>query len=195
MDRLRHGSWRARRGVNRVLAGVEAWIGHLVAEGQVWGRTLPDAPSEIAVPPRDSDRRGIAPTPAVSDRQFSLLVEHLSSALSQHVEALTAPLTASYEQSSQLARENGALSERLASLERELASFRVSAAADQEALDEARRQVRDLTDAYAQLGIKFAARGEEAAPHRRWPWLLLALATSTVALAVGWAIGSRLPLL
>jgi hypothetical protein len=191
------GSWLPLRVAARELGLPERLANRLVADGKLRSREGESGRIEIWV--ADAARARDEPTPpfqVIDDGRSTALAEQLSGTVQTQLTALMAPLAESYDRNTRLARENGALAERAASLERELQALREATASDRQALEQARKRLEAVEGANAGLTRMLDARTEEQAQSRRqgprlWLWLAVVLSLCAVA-AVLW-FADRLP--
>jgi hypothetical protein len=119
---------------------------------------------------------GIESLEAVNDWRSVMYAERLVATITRHVAVLAAPLGAGHGRNVELARENGALTERAAALERELEALRSSSAADQQTVERMRKRLEAVEGANVALTRLLQNRVEERQPRRaRGPRLLLLL--------------------
>jgi hypothetical protein len=102
--------------------------------------------------------------------------ERTSSSPQYSLMTLTAPVAASYRRNGQLAHENGVLSERIKSYERELEALREAAATDRQELERLRTRLEAVKGAHAASTNMLRGQADGQAPrrhHRRgaswWP--------------------------
>ena len=192
------GSWLPLRDAVREIGSLESMY-RLARDGKLQSREGGHDRIEVWV--ADRDRLADAPTgPLEVTRATETAVSTTYAAdLARQIAALMAPLSESHERNLQLARENGALSERVPSLERELQALRASTAADQHALDEVRQRLEAVVGANIALTDLLQSRALDReweqpppppAPRRGfWSWLLLVIGASfAVAVVVLWCI-------
>jgi hypothetical protein len=184
-DRVEPGQWLPLERAVRVLGISERAIYQLVGQGKLRSRDGANDGAEIWI--TDSERTDTATERSVEvihQDQSLFTVERLSAAMSQQVASLTAPLAASYERNVQLARENGALTERLDALEREAQELRSGAVSRAQALEQAQKRLEALEGANAALTRMLAAAQRDVPEERRSPWLLLVGVAILLVLAI-----------
>jgi hypothetical protein len=184
------GQWLPLTEAARVLAISESVLQRLITSGALRTREQDGGQSEIWVADAGRAREAAPQTLEIVEREPRLpLVERMSTMIHHPVEALLAPMAASYERNIQLARENGALSARVASLERELQATRDAAAAEKKDLEVTRARLRAIETNSAQLEARLNTQAERQLPERgrRRSWLLLILVVLlALVLGVAW---------
>ena len=158
------GSWLPLHEAARELGILEILAFRLISDGKLLSRR--DEGGEIQVWVADADRveEGPAQVSVTNREERSLaLAESLATTVHHQVEILTSSLVASYEQNAQLARENGALTERLAVLERELTG-----------LQDTRERLRasELTNTQLTRMLSMWTAAQDRGDRSRRPWLL-----------------------
>jgi hypothetical protein len=191
----RPGRWLLLRDAVREIGSLES-LYRLARDGTLPSRENAQHGIEVWIADRDLPEG--APTrplavPAVADAAVSSTP--LPSELATQIGAVLASLTESHERGLQIARENGALSERVPALERELETARASAASHQEALDALQRRLGAVIEANLALTDLLrppspdSERGQTPAADRvPWPWLLLISACVAAVAIFVWLI-------
>ena len=124
-ERTHAGSWLPIHDAARKLGILEILAYRLMSEGKLQSRRQDDGMIEIWVADTDPPMHEPAqPSDVGRDERYIVLAERLASSVHYQVEVLTGSLAAAYDRNSQLARENGALTERLEGVERELKALR-----------------------------------------------------------------------
>jgi hypothetical protein len=121
----------------------------------------------------------------IEDRLPLDTVERLASMFNDQVAQLLRPLAESHDRSLELARENGALTERLAAAQRDV-PVTAEIERDQQSLEYLRSRIQEIETANAQLTAMLESRQsdeqtEMPLPSRSQPWLL---GIGTLVLAV-----------
>ena len=144
-------------------------IYRLVSQGKLRSREGANGEIEIWI---EHDDRLAADRGAVPGHQSAVLIE---------------PLVASCERDIQFAYENGVLSERAATLRRELQALRDATVGDKQALERSRKRLEALEDANASLTRMLLAGSDDqtSGPRVRRAWFVLVGVLLLVTLA--WA--------
>ena len=200
-DSTRHdtpdtGSWLPLKDALQVLGISEYQAYRFVRDEKLRAREWDGGRIEVWISEAD-DPNGVQSLPADShdDRISLATVERLSTVFQQQVGELLRPLSESHERRVELARENGALVERLAAAEREATAASETIAADKESTAYLRKRVRDVEEANTQLtsmlNSKALERPVEQPPKRPWTWMVVVgiLAATTIGLAIVLLLG------
>lgn len=162
-DHTEFGSWLPIHDAARKLGILELLAYRLMSEGKLRSRQHDSGTIEVWV--ADTDPLTQAPTPpgdASYNGRYVALAERLASAIHHQVELLTNSLVSAYDRNAQLARENGALTERLEGFERKLKSLHDV----QERLDAIEAANKQLTHL-----LSICMEVQSPPKRRRWPWL------------------------
>lgn len=158
-----HGAWLPLHDAAQELGILEVLAYRLVSEGKLRSRWQGDGEIQVWVADTDGVRDG-APRSGEQrhDGQCLALVERLVLAAHYPVDVLTKSLAAAYDRNGQLARENGALVERMALVEREL-----------KALQDVQERLRSVEATNGQLShlLSVWMEGQAQAKRHRWPRL------------------------
>jgi hypothetical protein len=192
VDRPDADHWLPLDAAVRALGISERALLRLISHGMLRSRERADGHIEIWVSAAENGRDVTPQSLEIIEREQPLAYAERISTTSHHqVEALLAPLAASYERNIQLARENGALSTRVASLEFDLQATRDVAAAEKKDLEATRARLRAIETSTAQLEARLNAPAERQPQRqgRRWPWLVLILVVLlALVLGVAWFV-------
>jgi len=163
------GRWLLLRDAVREIGSLEH-LYRLARDGTLQSRE--DAHGRIEVWVTDGDRFDDAPTQSLDATSLAETVapnELRSSEVEPQIGALITTVVQTHERHLELARENGALSERVLALERELQALHSSAASE-----ERRRKWLDAVEGANTQFAQMPADARHNQPEgRRWPWLLL----------------------
>jgi hypothetical protein len=189
------GCWLPLRDAVREIGSLE-YLYRLARDGTLQSREDPDHGVEIWV--ADQDRAaGVSahPPDPPSAAASAIPAGPQAPDLATPIGLLLAPLAESHQRSLQLARENGALSERVPALEREVEVLRESVASQSAALELAHQRIDSVLAANIALTDMLHAGGQDnQRPARRrflWLWMLMvALSLASAAMLVS-LIGSR----
>jgi hypothetical protein len=157
------GSWLPLHDAARKLGILEILAYRLISEGKLRSRHPEDGEIQVWVSEMEYPGEGISRAGERDhDERYLAIAERLASAVHHQADVLTNSLVAAYDRNAQLARENGALAERLGSVERELKELR-----------DIHERLRAVESANAQLtqllstSMDCKAQGNRAG----WAWL------------------------
>jgi hypothetical protein len=193
-DHTEPGVWLPLTDAVRDVATLRRIIYRLVGDGKLRSREHVNGEIEIWI--RDDDlvnESSVRPLNVIGPGQSPLPAEYDASAIGHQFAVLIGPLASSFERNVQLAHENGVLSERAASLERDLKALRDATASDKRALEHATERLRALEAIHAQSARTLSAGEEDRSGRQRWSWVWLAIgALLCLAAAVVWFISRPL---
>jgi len=190
------GRWLPLREAVRALGSIESLYG-IARDGTLKLREEAQHGVEVWVADRgcvEDDPTQPLAVPTAVDATISGAPQ--SSEASPQIGDFLAFIAESHERSLQLARENGALSERVPALERELEAARESATSHQQALDAMRERMGDVIE----INLALTGLLEHPSPHgepwpaapagrKRWPWLLMLTICIMSSPIIAWLIG------
>ena len=184
------GDWAPLTNVTDDVATLRRLIYRLVRDGKL--RSREGANGEIEVRLSDDDRvneAAIRPFSVIGPDQSAATTKSGHLSVSQQLSVLIGPLATSFERNVELARENGVLSERAASLERELKALRDATLSDKRLLEQATERLRALDAAQMQATGASAAGDEDWPRRQRWSWAWLAFGAFLCLAAAVWYFG------
>jgi hypothetical protein len=188
VDELEPGRWLPLRDAVREIGSLERRY-RLAQDGELRSREW--SPDQIEIWVADREQFGGAPPGVRGVTQSTDPTGPHGPELASQITAPLAPVVENHERYLHLARENGALSERVPALERELQALREVSASDKQALEALIGANVALTE-LLQLRI-LVREGEPRRRHGRglrlWLWLSI-IASLATAVVVIWFMGS-----